>query len=95
MISQTKPLKTKSFLPFNFSVTNICVAIRLAYEGGTRMGGIYFQLSPSFNLLSKSNSENIQTSFITVLLISIDVKLLIPSDPPPVMIIVKTLMYCS
>ena len=94
MISQTKPLKTKSFLSFNFSVTSICVAIRLT-EDGTRMGGIYFQLSPSFNLLSKSNSENIQTSFITVLLISIDVKLLIPSDPPPVMIIVKTLMYCS
>ena len=39
MISQTKPLKTKSFLPFNFSVTNICVAILLA-EDGTRMGGI-------------------------------------------------------
>ena len=38
MISQTKPLKTKSFLPFNFSVTNILVAIRL--EDGTRMGGI-------------------------------------------------------
>ena len=39
MISQTKPLKGKSFLPFGFSVTNIFVAIRLA-EDGTRMGGI-------------------------------------------------------
>ena len=34
-----KPLKTNFFLPFNFSVSNICVAIRLA-EDGTRMGGI-------------------------------------------------------
>ena len=41
-----KPLKTKSFLLFNFSITNICVAIRLA-EDETRIGGIYFQLSPS------------------------------------------------
>ena len=39
MVSQTEPLKRKSFLPFNFPVTNICVAIRLA-EDGTRMGGI-------------------------------------------------------
>ena len=38
MISQTKPLKIKYFLPFNFSITNICVAIRLA-EDGTRMAG--------------------------------------------------------
>ena len=39
MISQAKPLKIKSFLPFNFAVTKICLAIRLA-EDGTRMGGI-------------------------------------------------------
>ena len=39
MISQTKTLKIKSFLPFNFAVTKICVAIRLA-EDGTRMGDI-------------------------------------------------------
>ena len=46
MISQTKPLKIKSFLSFNLSITKICVAIRLA-EDGTRMSGILFQLSPS------------------------------------------------
>ena len=34
-----KPLKTNFFLPFNFSVSNICVAIRLA-EDGTWMGSI-------------------------------------------------------
>ena len=39
MISLTKPLKIKSFLPFNFAFTKICVAIGLA-EDGTRMGGI-------------------------------------------------------
>ena len=39
MISQTKPLKVKSFLPFNFAITAICVAIRLA-EDGARMVGI-------------------------------------------------------
>ena len=39
MISQTKRLKTKSFLQFNFAITKIYVAIRLA-EDGTRMGGI-------------------------------------------------------
>ena len=33
MISQTKPLKIILFLPFKFSVTNICVAIRLAQDG--------------------------------------------------------------
>ena len=37
MISQTKPLKIKSFLPFNFAITEICVAIRLP-ENGARMG---------------------------------------------------------
>ena len=46
MIWQTKPLKIKSFLPFNFAITAICVAIRLA-EDGTRMDGIQFRLSPS------------------------------------------------
>ena len=39
MILQVKPLKIRYFLPFNFSITNICVAIRLANDG-TRMGGI-------------------------------------------------------
>ena len=39
MISQTKTLKIKYFLPFNFTVTQICVAIRFA-EDETRMGGI-------------------------------------------------------
>ena len=46
MISQTKSLKIKSFLSFNFAITKICVAIHLA-EDGTRMGGIKFQLSSS------------------------------------------------
>ena len=35
---QTKPLKIKSSLPFNFAVTKICVAIRLA-GNGTKMSG--------------------------------------------------------
>ena len=39
MISQTKPAKIKSFLPFDFAITTICVAIRLA-EDGTKMGRI-------------------------------------------------------
>ena len=43
MISQTKPLKMKYFLQFDFAITNICVAMRLA-ENGTSMGGIEFQL---------------------------------------------------
>ena len=46
MVSQTKPVKIKSFLPFNFAITKICVAMRLA-EDETRMGGIKFRLSPS------------------------------------------------
>ena len=29
MISQTKTLKIKSFLPFNFAITKICVAIHV------------------------------------------------------------------
>ena len=36
---QTKPLKIKSFLPFDFAVTKNFVAMCLA-EDGTRMGGI-------------------------------------------------------
>ena len=52
MISQIKPLKIKSFLPFNFAVTAICVAIRLAKDG-TRMGGIWFRLSPSNNSIER------------------------------------------
>ena len=46
MISQTKTLKIKFFLPFNFVTTKIYVAIRLA-EDGTGMGGIQFRLTPS------------------------------------------------
>ena len=49
MISQTKPLKIKYFFLFNFAITKICVAIRLV-EDGTRMGGIWFYLSPSLVL---------------------------------------------
>ena len=39
IISQTKTLKIKSFLPFNFAVIKISVAICLA-EDRTRMGGL-------------------------------------------------------
>ena len=39
VIPQINPLKVKSFLPFNFAITEICVAVHLA-EDGTRMGGI-------------------------------------------------------
>ena len=46
MISETKPVKIKSSLSFNFAITKTCAAIRLA-EGGTRMSGIQFQLFPS------------------------------------------------
>ena len=38
-MSQIKPFKIKSFLPFNFAITKICDVIHLA-EDGTRMGGI-------------------------------------------------------
>ena len=38
-MSKTQPLKTRSFLSFNFAITKILVAIRLAKDG-TRMGGI-------------------------------------------------------
>ena len=46
MILQIKTLKIKCFLPLNFAIIKICVAIRLA-EDRTRMGGLYFRLSPS------------------------------------------------
>ena len=49
MTSQTKPFKINFFLPFNFAITKICFAIRLA-DDGTRMGCIYFQLSPSLDM---------------------------------------------
>ena len=39
MISQTKILKIKLFLQFNFAVTKIYAATRLA-ENGPRAGGI-------------------------------------------------------
>ena len=39
MISQTKLLKIKYSLPFNFAITKICVAICLP-EDVTRMGGV-------------------------------------------------------
>ena len=38
-LNKTKTLKIKSFLPFNFAITKICVAIHLA-EDGTRMDSI-------------------------------------------------------
>ena len=38
MISQTKPLKMKYFLPFNFASTKVCAVTRLA-EGRTKMSG--------------------------------------------------------
>ena len=33
MISQTRSLKKKCFLQFNFAITKICVVIRLAEDG--------------------------------------------------------------
>ena len=48
MISQTKTLRIKSFLPFNFEITKICVAILLK-EDGTRI--VYF-----FSALPGKNS---------------------------------------
>ena len=39
MTSQTKTVKIKSFLSFNFAITKVFVVIRLA-EDGTRKGGI-------------------------------------------------------
>ena len=45
MISPRKSLKIKSFLPFNFAITEVCVAIRSA-EDRTRIGDIWFQLYP-------------------------------------------------
>ena len=41
-----KESQNKSFLPFNFAITKICVAIRLAGDGA-RMSYKEFQLSPS------------------------------------------------
>ena len=38
MISQTKTVKIKSFLPFNFAITRIYAATSLAKDG-TRIGG--------------------------------------------------------
>ena len=38
-IQQTKTLKIKYFVPFNFAITKICPALRLEADG-TRMGGI-------------------------------------------------------
>ena len=64
MVSQTKSLKLKSSLSFNFAITKIFVAIRLA-EDGTRMGGIY---SFNYPLVSWKNGTysvvlNIMTYF--------------------------------
>ena len=68
MVSQTNPLKIKPFLPFNFTITIIYVAIRLV-EDGTRMSGLQFQLSPSIsedltcspvNLVSTDSSQTFQ-----------------------------------
>ena len=60
MISQTKTLKIKYFLPFNFAITKICVAISLA-ENGTRMGGIQFRLSPSILKVASTQKFEIQS----------------------------------
>ena len=60
MISQTKPLKIKSFLPFNFSITKICVAIRLA-EDGTRMDGINYPLVSNHGEQRKIISSFVET----------------------------------
>ena len=54
MISETKPLKIKSTILFNFITTKTCVAICLA-EDVTGMGGIQFQVSPS-NLSNPSTN---------------------------------------
>ena len=62
MISQTKPLKTKSFLPFNFPVTNICVAIRLA-EMEQEWAAYSFNY-PLVTLLSQSVNEFIHLFII-------------------------------
>ena len=77
MISQTKTLKIKFFLWFNFEITTICVAIRLA-EIGIRLGSIEFCLSPSnwyydwylqmpdiFNQLHTSVSFHNETIYLT------------------------------
>ena len=50
MISKTKPFKINYFLLFSFAITKVFVAIR-SVEDGTRMVGIWFQLSPSMHLL--------------------------------------------
>ena len=53
----------KSFLPFSFAITKICVAIRLA-EDGTKMGGIWFRLSPS-NIKKSLGFSQLNTFFAT------------------------------
>ena len=53
----------KSFLPFNFAITKICVAIRLA-EDETKMGGIQFRLSPS-NIKKSLGFSQLNTFFAT------------------------------
>ena len=59
----TQLLKTRSYLPFNFAVTKIRVAIRLV-EDETRMGGIQFQLSPNnhfaFSVIRKFNTPKLK-----------------------------------
>ena len=56
-----RPLRSRSYLSFNFAIAKVGVAIRLAKDGKT-MGDIWFQLSPRmvstfhhiFPLLTKS-----------------------------------------
>ena len=50
IISKAQPLKTRLNLPFNFLITKMRVVIRLA-EDGTRMGGIWFPVSPSLEYM--------------------------------------------
>ena len=49
IISQTKPLKIKSFFPFNFAITKIGVAIRLA-EDRTRREAYSFNYPLVFKI---------------------------------------------
>ena len=60
MLSQTKYLKKKFVLSFNFAITNIYVAVRVT-ENGTRIG-IYFHLSSSN--ISASNKRNKKHSVV-------------------------------
>ena len=66
MISQTKPSKIKSFLPFDFAITKVCGTIHLA-ENGTRMGGIfnYPLVLISRHDLSSFSVQNLCSTIVT------------------------------